>query len=246
MTKISASSPESIQEMFSEIAFRYDLANDLISFGFHRLWKKYVIEIAAKYHPAAVLDCATGTGDLAFSLEKKLSQAKLQTTSITGVDFCEPMLEEARKKAAARHSKAIFDFGDATRLPFPDASYDLATMAFGIRNTIDPGKALSELARVVRPGGRILILEFGTPPNLLIRMAYRFYTKTILPMLGGWITGRKEAYRYLQVSSEHFPSGETFLNMAKKSASFSHLTLKPLFFGVAYLYELEISAPGKD
>jgi demethylmenaquinone methyltransferase/2-methoxy-6-polyprenyl-1,4-benzoquinol methylase len=226
--------PSSIQTMFASISSRYDLTNTVLSFGTHHLWKKKLIQASDLFPGARVLDCATGTGDLAFAFEKK-SGGKAE---VVGTDFCEEMLEEARKKAKQRNSTVCFEWADATQLQYPDASFDLASISFGIRNTSDPQKVLRELGRVVRPGGKVLILEFGQPSLGLDRI-FRIYAEHLLPLLGGWITGRPEAYAYLRSSSRTFPCGKKFLELAEVTHLYTDLQLKKLYGGIVYLYLLK-------
>ena len=142
------------------------------------------------------------------------------------------MIELARAKSPSIR----FEVADVTKLPYPDASFDVASIAFGIRNVGDPRKGISELARVVRSGGRVVVLEFGQPANRFVRTLYDFYRARILPIVGGAITGRQDAYRYLESSAARFPCGDEFVAMMRESATFQTIEYEPLTFGVAYLY----------
>jgi demethylmenaquinone methyltransferase/2-methoxy-6-polyprenyl-1,4-benzoquinol methylase len=235
MDELAAQNPQSIQEMFSVISKRYDLANSILSFGVHHLWKKTLISKSDLKPDHRVLDCATGTGDLAFLFEKKLGGSG----QVIGTDFCESMLEVARQKAKSKSSKANFETADVMNLPFQDAEFNVASISFGIRNVQDTSKAISELGRVVKPGGRVLILEFGQPKSIFIQRAYEFYSKTILPRVGGWISGQPKAYQYLQTSSAAYPCGDEFLAIARKTGRFDRMRWIRFQSGIAYLYILE-------
>lgn len=228
------SKSETIRRMFSEVAPRYDLANTVLSLGIHHLWRKKLVRLSGAKAGDRVLDCATGTGDLAFEFERALgSQGQVVAT-----DFCEPMLERARAKGADNGSRVRFDVADVTKLSFEDASFDLATISFGIRNVNDPGRGLAELGRVVRPGGSVLVLEFGQPRIAVFSALYQFYSTRILPRIGGWVSGQPEAYEYLQTSSAAFPCGESFLALAGSTGAFSEMKCHSVSGGIAYIYKL--------
>lgn len=229
--------PEAIREMFGAIAQAYDPANTVLSFGIHKAWKKTLIRQSGARPGSRILDCATGTGDLAFGFERHLKGQ----CEITATDFCPEMLEVARKKQSARTMPTIrFEGADATDLPYDNQSFDVATISFGIRNTPDPKKTLSEMARVVKSGGKVMVLEFGKPQMSLMKHLFGWYSKHILPRLGGLISGNPEAYRYLERSSAEFPSGEDFLKLAREAAPFSEVSYRPFQGGIAYLYELKV------
>ena len=214
--------------MFASIASRYDRANTILSAGVHHRWRKAAVRIADPKPGDRILDCATGTGDLAIAFHKAIGERGV----VVGTDFTPEMIELARAK-----SRSIrFEVADVTKLPYPDASFDVASIAFGIRNVGDPRKGISELARVVRSGGRVVVLEFGQPANRFVRTLYDFYRARILPIVGGAITGRQDAYRYLESSAARFPCGDEFVAMMRESATFQTIEYEPLTFGVAYLY----------
>ena len=235
MSKLTAQNPQSIQHMFSVISKSYDLANSILSLGIHHLWKKRLIRESRIQAGQKVLDCATGTGDLAFLFEKKLKK----TGQVVGSDFCESMLEVAHQRALRSQSKIQFEVADVMNLPYSDASFDIASISFGIRNTQDPQKALTELGRVIQPGGRVLVLEFGQPRSKWMGKLYQFYSTRVLPKVGGWISGQPEAYQYLQTSSAKFPCRESFLELARSTQQFSQMRYIPFQTGIAYLYILE-------
>jgi len=235
MSKLTAQNPQSIQHMFSVISKSYDLANSILSLGIHHLWKKRLIRESRVRVGQSVLDCATGTGDLAFLFEKNLKQ----TGQVIGSDFCESMLDVAHRRAQRSKSRVQFEVADVMNLPYSDASFDVASISFGIRNTQDPKKALTELGRVVKSGGKVLVLEFGQPRSKWMGKLYQFYSTRILPKLGGWISGQPEAYQYLQTSSAQFPCRESFLALARSTQQFSQMRYISFQTGIAYLYILE-------
>jgi demethylmenaquinone methyltransferase/2-methoxy-6-polyprenyl-1,4-benzoquinol methylase len=214
-----------IREMFASISGRYDRANQVLSAGVHHLWRKQAVAWSDARPGDRVLDCATGTGDLAIAFAEAGCE-------VTGTDFVPEMLVHAREKAPKIH----FETADVTALPFPDASFDIASISFGIRNVNDPRKGVSELSRVVKSGGRVMILEFGQPPNRLFRRLYDFYRIRILPRLGAAITGKRDAYEYLERSSAKFPCGDAFAQLMRDSGDFIDVQHRPLTLGIAYLY----------
>src|SRR5262245_21827751 len=178
--------PSHVREMFGTIARRYDLANHLLSCGMDFYWRARAADIVAGWNPHKVADLATGTGDLALALQKKLSVAE-----ITAVDFLPEMLELARRKGVRQVVLA-----DAMKLPFSDASFDCITIAFGLRNLENYSAALAEMRRVLNTNGRLLVLEFSLPTTPILRAAYRFYLHRCLPLLGSFLTQRRNAYDY--------------------------------------------------
>ncbi len=228
----SAQEPTSIQKMFNQIASKYDFANSILSLGTHWLWKKKLVQITKPEAGQKILDCATGTGDIAFLLEKHSTGKAF----VTGVDFSENMLAVALQKANQMGSHAKFQFADVENLPFKDQEFDAATISFGLRNIRDTKQALKELARVVKPGGKVVILEFGQPKVQGIKQMYDLYSKEILPRIGGIISGQRSAYKYLQSSSSKFPCGEELAQLAKSLGVYSSTNFKELSFGIAYIY----------
>jgi demethylmenaquinone methyltransferase/2-methoxy-6-polyprenyl-1,4-benzoquinol methylase len=216
-----------IKTMFDDIAPKYDLLNDVLSLGTHRLWKKRLVSLAASGVPGSILDCATGTGDIAFMLESK-SKAE-----IMGIDFSPVMISEANKRSVDTNSKVKFAVADIMNLPFTDHQFDACTISFGIRNVEDLGKSLSELSRVSKS---LYVLEFGKPKNKLYAQLYFSLLRTYFPWLSR-ISGRKDAYDYLIASSESFPSGESFIEKLKQHTSYQDFSYTPLFGGIAYIYQ---------
>jgi demethylmenaquinone methyltransferase/2-methoxy-6-polyprenyl-1,4-benzoquinol methylase len=216
--------PKFVHSLFSSIAGRYDLANHLLSGGLDFLWRRRATSIVASWHPATLLDLATGSGDLALAIERACPAAQ-----VTGADFCEPMLQRARAKGLRRTVVA-----DALHLPFPDHSFDAVTVAFGLRNMESWPAALREMARVLNPGGHLLILDFSLPAPPL-RAPYRFYLHRILPLIAGIVTRERSAYQYLGASIEKFPAGPAMLSLLE-STGFTSPASRPLTAGIVSLY----------
>lgn len=224
---------EKVRTMFSQIAGRYDLANNILSGGVHHLWRTKVVDWSGAKPGDKILDCATGTGDLAIQFKSAVGP----TGDVFGTDFCNEMMIPAPGKAERRGLDIKFEQADVMALPYADASFDISSISFGIRNVSDARKGLSELARVVKPGGAVMILEFGQPEVPGIAQAYKVYSEKVLPTLGGWITGQRSAYQYLQDSSSQFPCREDFVAMMRSTDRFSSIEFVPVTFGVAYIYK---------
>ncbi len=215
--------------MFSEIAPRYDLLNRLLSLGADLSWRRRAVALALEGRPRRILDLATGTGDLALLLKEGAPEAQ-----VVGADFAPPMLALARKKAEVRGVEVDFLEADALALPFPDASFDAVTVAFGFRNFADYQRALHEIHRVLAPGGRLVLLEFPPPPKGAFGLVYRLYFGKILPFIGGLISGSFGAYRYLPESVEAFPPPEA-LKALMEEVGF-RVRYELLTFGVAAIH----------
>jgi demethylmenaquinone methyltransferase / 2-methoxy-6-polyprenyl-1,4-benzoquinol methylase len=213
-----------VQRLFSAIAQRYDLANHLLSGGMDFYWRRRAAGIVQKQAPSRILDVATGSGDLALAIQKACPSAH-----ITATDFCQPMLDQAARKGLKNLVLA-----DALALPFPDAHFDVLTVAFGLRNMEDWTLGLREMGRVIRPGGLILILDFSVPPPPL-RGIYRFYLHKILPHIASLLTREKSAYDYLADSIEAFPSGEK-MNALIHACGFRDAKAERLTGGIVSLY----------
>ncbi|RYZ69449.1 MAG: bifunctional demethylmenaquinone methyltransferase/2-methoxy-6-polyprenyl-1,4-benzoquinol methylase UbiE [Proteobacteria bacterium] len=218
--------------MFNEIGENYDLANTVMSAGIHHLWRKALVKWSGAHEGQDVLDCATGTGDLAIEFKKTVRSGK-----VIGTDFSPGMLAPAPAKARKAGLEIQFEQADVTALSYPDASFDISSISFGIRNVENPVKGISELARVVRPGGIVMVLEFGQPSIPGFKQAYNFYSRHILPKVGGLVTGRRQAYEYLQDSSAQFPCKEGFVALMNETGRFSKIEYRPVSFGIAYLYK---------
>ena len=220
-----ATQPERVRQMFGSIARRYDLANHTLSCGADFYWRNRAAQIVAGWKARQIVDLAAGTGDLSLAIQKKLPDAE-----ITAVDFLPEMLELAKGKGVRQTVVA-----DAMRLPFADASFDCATVAFGLRNMEDWGGALREMARVLGTDGHLLVLEFSLPRLSILRALYRFYLHRCLPVLGSFLTRQKNAYDYLGDSIEEFPSGETMLHLIEASG-FRNANAEPLTGGIVTIY----------
>lgn len=190
-----------VRQMFNAIAGRYDFLNHLLSLGIDRRWRLEAVAVTSEKKPSSVLDVATGTGDLALLLKRRRPEAE-----ITGVDFAEAMLALARRKAVREQLEVRFREADGTALPFPAASFDAVTIAYGLRNFADTRQGLKEFYRVLAPGGRLVVLEFPPPPGGLFGRLFRFYFLRVLPFVGGLISGRRGAYAYLPASVLKFPA----------------------------------------
>jgi len=214
-----------VREMFGSIAARYDIANHLLSCGIDFSWRERAARIVTGWHPHSVADLATGTGDLALALQKKLPDAE-----IVGVDFLPEMLELAKQKGLRQPVLA-----DAMNLPFGDGSFDCVTIAFGLRNLENCTAALSEMSRVIKSNGHLLVLEFSLPATRILRALYRFYLHRCLPLLGSSLTGEKTAYDYLGDSIEEFPSGDAMGRLMGENG-FTSPTFEPLTGGIVTIY----------
>lgn len=221
-----------VRQMFSSIATRYDVTNEVLSFGIHRLWRRKAIRLSGAKPGDAVLDCATGTGDLAIAFKHTVGG----DGRVVGTDFCPEMLESAPAKAAREGLEIEFAVADAMDLRgYADNSFDVASISFGIRNVDDPVQCLKEMARVVKPGGRVVVLEFGQP-NGLYGGLFRFYSKVLMPFVGGLLTGNRAAYQYLPRTAAAFPAGEKFLELMDRSGAYRKRVAHPLTFGTAFVY----------
>lgn len=222
---------EKVRSMFADIAGDYDRVNTVLSFGVHHAWRSKTIAESKAKAGDRVLDCATGTGDLAIEFKKAVGKEGY----VLGTDFCAPMIEPAPAKAAKKGLEIDFEVADAMDLPYEDDSFDIASISFGIRNVDDPVIALQEMARVVKPGGRVVVLEFGQPKGLL-KFPYEMYSQHIMPAVGGLLSGNREAYTYLPRTSATFPAGKNFLKLMEQSESFSEYHDVKLTGGIAYVY----------
>ncbi len=221
---------EKISRMFSGVAARYDFLNRLLSFGLDVFWRKKLVKLANAKPGDRILDIATGTGDVAIEFAEQHKDI-----SIIGVDFSEAMLEAAKKKVAAKglESSITFQYGDALALPFQNNQFDVITMAFGIRNVENCAKALEEMKRVLKPGGRMLILEFSKPSAWILPF-YWLYLNLFIPLLGT-LFSKQEAYQYLSHSISQFTK-TVQLGDLMKNAGFANVQQISLTFGVVSMY----------
>lgn len=216
--------PAYVHAAFSSIAERYVTANHVLSLGTDVLWRQSAVKIISEWHPRNLLDIATGTGDLALAICRALPEV-----DVLGTDFCRPMLEVAVRRGLTSVLEA-----DAMHLPLPDACFDAATVAFGLRNMADYGAALREFRRILRPGGHLLVLDFSMPEGFLAS-PYRLYLHRFLPRIAGWLTGNSGAYDYLGESIEAFPRGSSFCELLR-DAGFGMTTSVALTGGIASIY----------
>ena len=223
---------EEVREMFDNIAPKYDLLNHTLSMSIDRVWRRRVVGEVRRAKPGRILDVATGTGDLAIAMARRIRDVQ-----VLGVDLSEQMLAVARRKIEARglDGRIVLDRGDAERLAVADASVDVATVAFGVRNFGDLGAGLRELARTIKPGGKVVILEFSRPRNRVFRALYEFYSYKILPRIGGLVSRDKRAYEYLPASVGEFPAPEEFMAMMAR-AGFRNCRARSQSFGLAQIY----------
>jgi demethylmenaquinone methyltransferase/2-methoxy-6-polyprenyl-1,4-benzoquinol methylase len=229
--------PIAVNSMFARIARRYDVANRLLSGGMDVWWRRRLVAAVRRARPRDVLDLATGSGDVAFALSRGLPAE----ASILGMDFCQPMLDEAEQKKNApsptRYANVHFQAGDALALPLAGESVDAITISFGFRNLADRARGLAEMRRVLRPGGRLFILEFSQPQPWF-RPFYFFYLRKLLPRFAGWLTGDRAAYEYLNQTIEQFPA-RAALAEEIRAAGFSSVRVCAMTFCIVALHEAQ-------
>ncbi len=225
------SKKEQVADMFNNIAGKYDFLNHFLSMGIDKGWRKKAIAEINKVQPKAILDVATGTADLAIAAS--ITGAR----SITGVDIADQMLEVGRKKVAAQNLSSVITLqhGDSESMPFADNSFDAITCAYGVRNFEHLEAGLSEMCRVMRPGGKLAILEFSHPKQFPVKQLYRFYFRYILPTLGKLVSKHSSAYTYLPESVMAFPEGKVFTETLTR-CGFKEAKARPLTFGITTLY----------
>jgi len=223
---------QAIRDMFSAIAPRYDFLNRLLSLGIDQGWRRTLARMAIWQEPEAILDVACGTGDISLALRQKAPRAR-----IVGLDFSQAMLDLAQVKIERAQADIELVAASAEEIPFPDADFDLLTIAFGIRNVVDKKRALAEFYRVMKPQGRLAVLEFSQPQVAWLRTLYNFYFFKILPLVGG-LFARRSAYSYLPESVAKFPSRDQFSDWLKE-AGFQSCRYHSLTFGIATLYLAE-------
>lgn len=221
-----------VHEVFSSVASKYDVMNDLMSVGIHRIWKNAMMDWLAPRPRQDLLDVAGGTGDIAFRFLKRAPSAKAVVCDMT-----EAMLVAGRQRAEAEKLAQNLEWivGDAMSLPFENNSFDVYTISFGIRNVTRVQDALSEAYRVLRPGGRLMVLEFSQLPNDMMQQAYDLYSFNVIPPMGKIVTGDRDSYQYLVESIRKFPDQETFAGMIR-SAGFEQVKYRNMTMGVAALH----------
>ena len=221
-----------VQGVFNSVASKYDIMNDVMSMGIHRVWKDAMMDWLAPRPGQRLLDVAGGTGDISFRFLKRAGHGHS-----TVLDLTAPMLIEGRKRAEAEQMANSLDWvvGDAMALPFEDNSFDVYTISFGIRNVTRPQEALNEAYRVLRPGGRLMVLEFSQLPNPAMQKAYDLYSYNVIPRMGQVIANDRNSYQYLVESIRNFPDQDTFLGMVGE-AGFDQAKYRNLTMGIAALH----------
>lgn len=222
---------EEVRSMFASIANKYDMVNTVLSFGVHHRWRKKAVKWSQAKPGDDVLDCATGTGDLAIAFKKVVGDQG----RVLGTDFCAEMMETAPDKSKKSGLVVEYEVADVLHLPYSDDSFTISSISFGIRNTDDPLQCLHEMARVVKPGGRVVVIEFGQP-NGIMKYPYLFYQKYWMPFIGGLLSGNRDAYVYLPKTSAAFPAGKDFLALMDKTGVFKECKAYSLTGGIAYIY----------
>jgi demethylmenaquinone methyltransferase/2-methoxy-6-polyprenyl-1,4-benzoquinol methylase len=222
---------EQVAEMFNSISRRYDLLNTVLSAGINKFWKKQLIKATKPVNGKIVLDVATGTADVAIAL------AAYHPASITGVDISEKMMEIGRSKIEEKGLQNLIELktAGAEELPFDNNKFDIVTVSYGVRNFELLEKGLLEIYRVMKPGARLVILEFSKPKGFPIQQLFSLYFRLILPLIGRWIAKDAHAYTYLPKSVQEFPEGDAFLRILQ-SQGFAQTQCKPLTFGITSLY----------
>ena len=222
---------QQVRTMFNQVAHKYDFLNRLLSFGIDKSWRKKTIGELAKENPKLILDVATGTADLA------IAASKINPDKIIGVDISENMLQLGREKVTAKNLDATIELmqADSENLPFATNYFEAVMVSFGVRNFQDLKKGLKEMNRVLKPEGKVLILEFSKPSKFPIKQLYLFYSKYILPVVGKSISGDDAAYKYLPESVKYFPSGNEFGDILLQ-CGFNKITIMPFTFGIVTLY----------
>ena len=221
-----------VQGVFTSVASKYDIMNDVMSVGIHRIWKEAMMDWLAPRAGQKLLDVAGGTGDVSFKFLGRAGSGHAIVCDIT-----ESMLVAGRQRAEAESMSGSLDWvvGDAMALPFEDNTFDVYTISFGIRNVTRPQEALNEAYRVLRPGGRLMVLEFSQVPNPMMQAAYDSYSFNVIPQMGQLIAGDRDSYQYLVESIRKFPNQETFLGMVK-TAGFGNAKYRNLSLGIAALH----------
>ncbi|CAN5388031.1 bifunctional demethylmenaquinone methyltransferase/2-methoxy-6-polyprenyl-1,4-benzoquinol methylase UbiE [soil metagenome] len=223
---------EQVAEMFDNIAPKYDFLNQLLSLGIHKGWRKKAVKILLPLNPKKILDVATGTGDFAIEANKRLNPEK-----ITGVDISEGMMKFGRVKLnkLGLSEKIELLVGDSENLPFADHTFDAITVGFGVRNFENLEKGMSGMFRVLKPGGKLVVLEFSKPVKFPVKQIFNFYFNRVTPFIGKLFSKDNRAYTYLPESVNAFPDGERFISIMKKTG-FSDCSWQPLTFGIASIY----------
>jgi len=220
-----------VERMFSSIAPRYDLVNSVLSLGIHKIWRKKLLSyLDGNCLKGPALDLCTGTADLAIALRQQ------GVSKVIGLDFCLPMLELGKAKVGSKNSGLMLGQGDALSLPFKSETFSLVTVAFGVRNFENLSQGLAEIFRVLRPGGTLMVLEFGQPSIPVWRQIYHLYSRWIMPGIGGLLSGNRKAYTYLPETSANFPCRQQFMDLLE-SDGYLPVRYRSLSGGIAYIYQ---------
>jgi len=222
---------EEVKKMFADISGKYDFMNSFLSFGMHKIWRKRAVIYAGTKEGDDVIDCASGTGDLAIEFKKKAGF----TGRVVAQDFCREMLELIKPKISKEKIEIEIETGDVQNLNHPDNTFDISSISFGLRNLDDPIQGLKEMARVVKPKGKVVIVETGQPKKMFY-LFYKIYSKYFMPVAGRLFAKNKNAYEYLPETASKFPFGERLVEMIKSTEMFSEIKTYPQTFGVAYIY----------
>lgn len=226
---------EEVKAMFSDISESYDKMNDIFTFKMHNNWKQKLVKLAQAEEGKSVLDCASGTGDLAIIFK----QAVGQSGRVVATDFCNDMLKYTKPKAEKLNLDIEVELADAMNLQFETDTFDISSISYGIRNVDDTPTALKEMARVTKSGGKIAILETGQPSKLL-RPFFNIMTKYLMPLMGKLIAGNQSAYQYLSDTSSKYPYGKEFIEIMENTGKFKACKAYPQFFGASYIYIGEV------
>ncbi len=230
--KSGESKKEQVAEMFDNIAGKYDFLNHFLSLNIDKIWRRKSVSLLKDAYPKVILDVASGTGDFALEVYKQIKPDK-----IIGIDISQGMLNVAEKKIKEKHLSEFIEFKkeDSENLPFENEIFDAATVAFGVRNFANLQKGLSEIYRVLKPGGKLIILEFSQPENFPVKQFYGFYSKYLLPFFGKLFSKDKAAYSYLPESVNAFPYGKDFETILLKTG-FVSVKSKKFTFGISTVY----------
>ncbi len=229
--KTGESKKEQVATMFNNVAGTYDFLNHFFSLGIDKLWRRKLVKLIGSIQPKKILDVATGTADLA------IAETRLQPEQIIGIDISEKMLEVGKTKIKAYPNIAL-QLGDSENLQFEDGTFDAVSVSFGVRNFENVPKGLAEMRRVLKPGGKVFILEFSKPANWFFKKLYYFYFCNVLPFIGKIVSKDASAYTYLPESVRLFPDGEKFAALLQE-AGYKNITCTPLTFGISTIYIAE-------
>lgn len=222
---------EEVRSMFAQISGNYDTMNTIISFGMHHGWRRKAVQYSGAHKGNTILDCASGTGDLALEFKKVVGENGV----VVATDFCQEMLDYIQPKAQKTNLPVTVELADVMQLQYPTAHFDITSISFGIRNVDNPVQGLSEMARVVKPGGKVVVIETGQPQGINLAL-FKIYSSVVLPMLGLLFAGNKSAYTYLPKTAAAFPYGAAFVELMNQTKRLHNIQVYPQAFGSAYIY----------